>query len=87
MSFVVLSVPSVSLWFIPTKDRTMKLPQLSLRDLFWLVALVAMGCGWWVEWNKSRQLRSDLEHYKEAWRLVNLPGNRTFTDPLSVPLP
>jgi hypothetical protein len=27
----------------------MKLPQLYLRDLFWLVALVAMGCGWWVE--------------------------------------
>jgi hypothetical protein len=26
-----------------------KLPQLTLRDLFWLVALVAMGCGWWVE--------------------------------------
>jgi hypothetical protein len=25
------------------------LPQLTLRDLFWLVALVAMGCGWWVE--------------------------------------
>ena len=25
----------------------MKLPQLTLRDLFWLVALVAMGCGWW----------------------------------------
>ena len=23
-----------------------KLPQLTLRDLFWLVALVAMGCGW-----------------------------------------
>jgi hypothetical protein len=29
----------------------MKLPQLSLRDLFWLVALVAMGCGWRVEHN------------------------------------
>lgn len=27
----------------------MKLPQLSLRELFLLVALVAMGCGWWVE--------------------------------------
>ena len=27
----------------------MKLPQLTLRDLFWLVALVAMGCGWWVD--------------------------------------
>jgi hypothetical protein len=25
----------------------MKLPQLSLRELFLLVALVAMGCGWW----------------------------------------
>jgi hypothetical protein len=27
----------------------MKLWRLSLRDLFWLVALVAMGCGWWVD--------------------------------------
>ena len=27
----------------------MKLPQLTLRDLFWLVALVALGCGWWVD--------------------------------------
>jgi hypothetical protein len=26
----------------------MKLPQLTLRDLFWLVALVAMGLGWWM---------------------------------------
>jgi hypothetical protein len=29
--------------------RPMKLPQLSLPDLFWLVALVAMGCGWWAD--------------------------------------
>jgi hypothetical protein len=28
---------------------TMKLWRLSLRDLFWLVALVAMGCGWCVD--------------------------------------
>lgn len=27
----------------------MKLPKLTLRDLFWLMALAAMGCGWWVE--------------------------------------
>jgi hypothetical protein len=27
----------------------MKLPQLSLRELFLLVALAAMGCGWWVD--------------------------------------
>ena len=32
----------------------MKLPQLTLRDLFWLVALVAMGCGWWVERERDR---------------------------------
>jgi hypothetical protein len=25
----------------------MKLPQLSLRDLFWLVLIVALGLGWW----------------------------------------
>jgi hypothetical protein len=27
----------------------MKLPRLSLRELFLLVALAAMGCGWWVD--------------------------------------
>jgi hypothetical protein len=26
----------------------MTLPTLNLRDLFWLVVLVAMGLGWWV---------------------------------------
>jgi len=36
----------------------MKLPQLSLRDLFWLVALVAMGCGWWV---RDRHLTHENE--------------------------
>ena len=35
----------------------MKLPQLSLRDVFWLVAFVAMGCGWWV---RERALRNEL---------------------------
>jgi hypothetical protein len=33
----------------------MKLPQLSLRELFLLVALVAMGCGWWVDHRKRAQ--------------------------------
>ena len=27
----------------------MKLPQLTLRELFLLVVIAAMGCGWWVE--------------------------------------
>jgi hypothetical protein len=44
-----------------------KLPQLTLRDLFWLVALVAMGCGWWV---RERQFRRDLQ--TEAGRSQHL---------------
>jgi hypothetical protein len=38
----------------------MKLPQLSLRELFVLVALVAMGCGWWLE-------RSYLIAFGDLW--------------------
>jgi hypothetical protein len=33
----------------------MKLPQLSLRELFLLVALIAMGCGWWVDRAHARR--------------------------------
>lgn len=38
-----------------------KLPQLTLRDLFWLVALVAMGCGWWVDSSTRRDEAKELE--------------------------
>jgi hypothetical protein len=34
----------------------MKLPQLSLRELFLLVALAAMGCGWWVDRRNAARL-------------------------------
>jgi hypothetical protein len=27
----------------------MKLPRFSLRDLFWLVLVVGMGCAWWLD--------------------------------------
>ena len=36
----------------------MKLPQLTLRELFLLVALAAMGCGWWVD-RRQRGYRYD----------------------------
>jgi uncharacterized coiled-coil protein SlyX len=26
-----------------------KLPKLHLRDLFWLVLVAALGCGWWLD--------------------------------------
>ena len=38
-----------------------KLPQLTLRDLFWIVALVAMGCGWWVEHREKQEFKSMIE--------------------------
>lgn len=31
----------------------MKLPRFSLRELFLLVVIAAMGCGWWVEHRHS----------------------------------
>jgi hypothetical protein len=38
----------------------MKLPQLSLRELFLLVALAAMGCGWWIDrWQLQHSLESE----------------------------
>jgi hypothetical protein len=46
----------------------MKLPQLSLRDLFWLVALVAMGCGWWVE---RRRHANDAEAMRHMHGMIS----------------
>jgi hypothetical protein len=40
----------------------MKFPQVSLRELFLLVALVTMGCGWWVE---RQSLSRDADRLRE----------------------
>lgn len=42
-------------------DGFMKLPQLHLRDLFWLVALVACLCAWWVDHWKSDEVRQEYQ--------------------------
>jgi hypothetical protein len=45
----------------------MKLPQLSLRDLFWLVTLAAMGCGWWMDrWRLSSDREICRSQYEAA---------------------
>jgi hypothetical protein len=59
--------------------------KLTLRELFLLVALVAMGCGWWV---RERQLAADMKanaRWKfradllaELWRSVG--GEIEWTD-------
>lgn len=38
----------------------MKLPQLTLRELFLLVALAAMGCGWWRDQARINKIQADL---------------------------
>jgi hypothetical protein len=44
----------------------MKRPRFYLRDLFWLVALAAMGCGWWVD--RGAQLASaDAARFETHW--------------------
>jgi hypothetical protein len=38
----------------------MKLPQVSLRELFLLVVIAAMGCGWWVDRSRTQKERDRL---------------------------
>jgi len=47
----------------------MKLPQLSLRDLFWLVLVAAILCGWFVHvrtmlWGFEAALEAQSEMYE-----------------------
>jgi hypothetical protein len=49
----------------------MKLPQLHLRDLFWLVLVCAIAGGWWVESAGLRQqLREANEKLEEAYKQI-----------------
>ena len=54
----------------------MKLPRFTLRELFLLVVIAAMGCGWWVDRSRiagreqavddREQVASDLEAEAKA---------------------
>ena len=46
----------------------MKRLQLTLRDLFWLVALVAMGLGWWRDRVHAEKDRVHAEKRAEFWK-------------------
>jgi hypothetical protein len=39
----------------------MKLPQLSLRDLFWLVLVCALALGWWLEHRRHARDAETIE--------------------------
>lgn len=38
----------------------MKLPQLSLRELFLLVVIAAMSCGWWRDQARVKRIEAEL---------------------------
>jgi hypothetical protein len=47
----------------------MKLPSFTLRDLFWLVLVAAIGCGWLV--NESRMRDREQDVIRRETRLTN----------------
>jgi hypothetical protein len=72
----------------------MKLPQHSLRELFLLVVIAAMGCGWWVDrFRIERQARlwqANALHWKDSAELCadalrSMDYTIAFGDPPPVP--
>jgi hypothetical protein len=61
----------------------MKLPQLSLRELFLLVVIAAVSCGWWVD---RSALRAELKRFQRetAKYLLSLPPTGANYDPALV---
>lgn len=51
----------------------MKLPQLSLRELFLLVVIASMGCGWWVY---QSRLQNELHETQGQLKLLKLQNER-----------
>jgi hypothetical protein len=48
----------------------MKLPQLTLRDLFWLVLVIALSLGWWLQSRRHQELRERAELWE--WRATTI---------------
>ena len=46
----------------------MRLPQLSLRDLFWLMLVVGIGLGWWIDQDRIRREREAFADERETFR-------------------
>jgi hypothetical protein len=49
----------------------MKLPQLYLRDLFWLVLVVGLALCWWLENSRARKLGMEVKYLKSVVRPVS----------------
>ena len=73
----------------------MKLPQFSLRELFWLVLVCAMAIGWWLERSLLRAQLKDVQSEAAKWKndagryakhLLSLPPSGANYDPSLIPL-
>lgn len=76
----------------------MKLPQLTLRDLFWLVLVCAILCGWWLSRSQllaeierlrfqTEVYRSQLEVVARFDKLIREQEELTAPEPQRSPLP
>ena len=63
-------------------EHPMKLPRFSLRDLFWLVLVAAMGLGWWVDrsYYTAYQPLEVLKEYGNIERQLRELGYTMFND-------
>ena len=59
----------------------MKLPQLHLRDLFWLVLVAAVSCAWWVEHVRLTKRLDQLENQQFDWRFAQETFSSTDPNP------
>jgi hypothetical protein len=56
----------------------MKLPQLTLRELFWLVLVVALSLGWWLSWSRFQERQRQLLAENEALSRANAWNTANF---------
>lgn len=43
-----------------------RLPRFNIRDLFWLVLVVALALGWWLENSRARRLGIEVKYLKSV---------------------
>jgi len=48
----------------------MKIPQFTLRDLFWLVLVVALACAWWMQEGRIAEARREKSDAEEKEKLL-----------------
>jgi hypothetical protein len=60
----------------------MKLPRVTLRDLFWLLLVAACLCGWWAERRillaSMREAQEDAHQAQDDARLLSQLNDPTF---------